>query len=180
MKGDVKRYHEIIENVYRNREQAVRDCAAKGGNSSAATWFMSGGVSVTLNTAPTPESGLRDRIQNTLAAVTTVDGGKVKVIETRGVPISVGFKKNDPFRLESCDFNDPECIVDNKTSCGTMSACYQILCSSGDTVPEETHPLTLIQGEEVATVQPKGGGELQGMLQEAGRQWKQEIETGQE
>jgi hypothetical protein len=74
------------------------------------------------------------------------------------VPISVGLKKNDPFRLESCDFNDPECIVDNKTSCGTMSACYQILCSSGDTVPEETHPLTLIQGEEVATVQPKGGG----------------------
>jgi hypothetical protein len=45
MKGAVKRYREIIENVengtmenvYRNREQVVRDCATKGGKSSAAT-----------------------------------------------------------------------------------------------------------------------------------------------
>jgi hypothetical protein len=146
LKGAVLRYREIvrkvtdgdIENLYRNRGQVVRDRLKKGGKSSAATWFMVGGVSCTLNTAPTPDGALKEKIQKTLSSMMTVDGGKVKVIETGGVPISIGLKKADPFRVEGCDFGEEGCIVDPKTSCGVMSAVYQLLCSCGDVIEQDS------------------------------------------
>jgi hypothetical protein len=140
--GAVARYEELvrmegsgeIENLYRNRKQVISDTKKKGGKSAAATWFMRGEVSVTLNTAPTPYSGLRDRLQTALSSVVSPDGAKTKVIENGGIPITRGIRKADPFRQEGCMFQDPDCIVEGKTFCGTMGACYQITCSCGDEV----------------------------------------------
>jgi hypothetical protein len=143
MVGAIDRYNEIvkmekdgvIDNLYRSREQVVNDCVKRGGKSAAATWFMKGDVTSTLCTAPTPNSELRDQIVKKLTGVVTADGTKTKVIEVGGVPISIGIKKADPFQKTGCMFGDPECIVEEKTSCGVMSACYQILCSCGDPAP---------------------------------------------
>jgi hypothetical protein len=138
--GAIDRYTEIcnmesegrIDNLYRNRIQVVRDCAARGGKSAASTWFMRGNVSCTLTTASTPDSVLRDRLQKSLSGLTTVDGARTKVVEMGGTPITAGLKQADPFKVPGCMFRDTECIVDPKTSCGTMSVCYQLLCSCGD------------------------------------------------
>jgi hypothetical protein len=155
LRGAVSRYDELIRmekegliaNLYRNRAQVVSDTVKKGGKAAAATWFMRGGKSCTLNTAPTPDGLLRDRIQSTLTGVTTPDGAGVKVVETGGVPVSLGLKKTDPFRVIGCDFNDPKCIVEGKTSSGTMGSCYQLLCSCGDMVPDNNS--TLPQNQHV-------------------------------
>jgi hypothetical protein len=81
----------------------------------------------------------------------TAYGAKVKVIETGGVPISLGLKKGDPFRREGCDFGDEGCIVDPKTSCGVMGAVYQLLCSCGEVVEGEDPGTSSTLGQNSAT-----------------------------
>jgi hypothetical protein len=61
-----------------------------------------------------------------------VDRARTKVVEMGGTPITAGLKQADPFKVLGCMFRDPDCIVDPKVSCGTMSACYQLLCSCGE------------------------------------------------
>jgi hypothetical protein len=163
--GAITRYEEIvkmeidgsIENLYRNRSQVIRDTIKKGGKSAASTWFMRGNVSCTLNTAPTPNSVLSDKLQVSLKSVVTSDGTKTKVIETGGVPVFLGLRKADPFRKEECMFGDPKCIVEGRTSCGTMSATYQLVCSCGEEVPvsDTDNPDTSLNGiQPPALLQP--------------------------
>ena len=69
-------------------QKAVID---RGGKSSAATWFMSNGVSVILSTALTPGGDLKDTLQKVVEKAASADGGKTKVIEVGGAPIKEGY-----------------------------------------------------------------------------------------
>jgi hypothetical protein len=146
LQGAIARYEQMrkdemegtIQNLYRNRSQIVQMCKDKGGKATAATWFMSNGVTGTMNTAPTPDSCLRDMLQKSLMSVPSMGGGRTKVIETGGTPVSLGLTKNDPFRVSGCDYGDPTCIVDPKVSCSAMSVCYQVTCSCGESVTNVT------------------------------------------
>jgi hypothetical protein len=137
LKGAILRYEEMrrlesvgeIENYYRNRKQMTQATIMKGGKASASTWFMRGETTSVLGTAATPASSLRDKLQEMLNTIPVAGGGRTKAIEASGAPIYLGLKKTDPFASEGCDYGDPECIVDSKTSCSSMAACYRIVCS---------------------------------------------------
>jgi hypothetical protein len=62
----------------------------------------------------------------------------------------MGLTKNDPFRVDGCDFLDPTCMVDPKVSCSAMGVCYQVTCSCGSDVSEPP------QGNSSATDSSQG------------------------
>ena len=49
-------------------------------------------------------------------------------MEEAGEPVSIGLKKNNPFRSGGCQFGDQACIVDEKYSCADMKCIYMIKC----------------------------------------------------
>lgn len=137
-----------IANYYRNRSQMKQVTLDRRGKPTAATWFMRGETTAILSTAATPASSLRDKLQGMLNTIPAAGGGRTKAVEASGAPIYMGLKKIDPFATDGCDYGDPDCLVDDKTSCSNMGACYRIVCSlcncdeSSTTVVTDTDTVT--------------------------------------
>jgi hypothetical protein len=74
----------------------VKAKETKGGGSTAATWFLRGGVTGTLEVTSTPKSALANLLQNLLKSVPSPTGGRTK-----------GLKQGNPFRKEGCAFKGP-------------------------------------------------------------------------
>ena len=65
--------------------------------------------------------------------------GRTKTIEKGGLPISLGLKKKDPFKLSGCDFGDKGCPINDEQSCSTVGTCYRATCECSeydDNIPE--------------------------------------------
>ena len=76
------------------------------------------------------------------------DGGRTKVVEDGGVPISMGLKRRDPHKSDKCIYNE-DCMVDVKNDCGVMNTCYSITCNK---CPEETAEVTAPNPKQRARV----------------------------
>lgn len=143
MLGAIKRHEEMKEKdrigeiqFYRNRKQIVEMKIQKGGN-SAATWFLKGDITGVVSVTATPEGKLMNIVKETLRDKDNPDGGRLLVIEEGGDNILLKLRKKDPFRRKECTFGDPNCLVDTKYDCSTMSACYRIICASNKCVESE-------------------------------------------
>jgi hypothetical protein len=141
--GAILRHNKLLEDwhtgkipsFYRTRKEMVEAKQSKG-KSSAATWFLKGQVTGTLDVVATPNSVLATSLQKLLKGLPTSTGGLTKVVEGGGVPITMGLKKANPFKLEGCAYKDPKCRVNPKVDCGKMGGCYAVTCDScGDVVP---------------------------------------------
>ena len=62
----------------------------------------------------------------------TIAGGRTKPIEKGGLPITLGLRKRDPFRVSGCDFGDKNCPINEDQPCSTMGSCYRALCECGE------------------------------------------------
>jgi hypothetical protein len=144
LSGAITRHLQLLEDVkekkipslYRTRAEMIRAKETKGGGSTAATWFLKGGVTGTLEVTSTPKSALAGILTKLLKVVTSPTGGRTKVVEGGGVPITRGLKLGNPFRKDGCAFKDPNCRVSPKVDCGKMGAVYAVTCDiCGDVEP---------------------------------------------
>jgi hypothetical protein len=154
LSGAITRHQQLLDDVrdkkipslYRTRAEMIRAKETKGGGSTAATWFLKGSVTGTLEVTSTPKSALANLLQKLLKGVPSPTGGTTKVVEGGGVPITRGLKQGNPFRKEGCAFKDPECRVNPKVDCGKMGAVYAVTCDMcGDvetTEPQGNTPTT--------------------------------------
>ena len=112
----------------RDRKEICKAKLAKGGN-SASTWFLKGDTTSTVTCCATPNSELQKLIKEYISKEKQADGGKTLVLEDGGLPITLGLKKKNPFRVEICTFNDPNCMVDRKTDCSKQNVTYIVTCN---------------------------------------------------
>ena len=119
----------IWESQYRTRDAIAKAKAEKGGN-SPATWFLKGNVTNTLTCTSTKDSKLQLALTETLRSGEQPIGGRTLVLEDGGLPVTLGLKKRDPFRVNGCTFKDKKCIVSPNTDCSRQGQVYIITCKS--------------------------------------------------
>ena len=93
------------------------------------TWFMASGAINTLKVVHTPNSTLKQLLQNKLGGVETLaDGGPTKVIEMGGNLITSGLNGFENFGGQgSCHMGDA-CFMDKEEDCRTSRSVYCIEC----------------------------------------------------
>ena len=102
----------------------------KKGGQSANTLFLSSEINNILMTSATPDSKLAKDLRKVLNKQPTIPEGRTNHNEKGGLPVSIGLKIKDPFKLNGCDFGDDNCPVDGKQLCSTMGSCYRAICES--------------------------------------------------
>ena len=51
-------------------------------------------------------------------------------MEESGLPITIGLRKNNPFRTNGCQYGDPDCLAQGDQDCGQMGLVYAIRCNT--------------------------------------------------
>ena len=134
MKGAVDRIHEMnkkfragVLNRYRSRQE-INIMKSERSGRGANTWFIGdkGTYSSTLTVPYTPNSELANQIK-TVTKDKQIAGGKTKIIEATGHPITAGLQARDPFRTEGCPYAK-SCLTDPKTDCTVMNVTYRLDC----------------------------------------------------
>ena len=91
------------------------------------TWYTKGGYKSVLFIPATPNSELRDRLQQEINRMEI----KIKVIERSGTKIIKHLQKNDPFKEKMCDDRE-KCLVcsgENPGGCRDTGISYKINCT---------------------------------------------------
>ena len=130
--GAVKRYHDMVKTeeeggspLFRSKQEILQKKKSKEGRCSAS-WFLRGDVRQVLMLPATPKSQLVQEVKKKIGAIRGPDKGVTKVIENEGKPITAGLTKKNPFPRETCDYDEPRCIVG--AGCSAVSTCYEIMC----------------------------------------------------
>ena len=130
-----------VQSLYRTRDVIIKMKQNKGGN-SANTWFLTSEINNILMTTATPNSELATKLKESPNKQPQRANGRTKPIEKGGLPISIGLKKKDPFRINGCDFEDERCPINNKQACSTVGSCYRAMCqcaeSGNSTITNDT------------------------------------------
>ena len=81
------------------------------------TWFLSGETQNTLKIQGVPESALIGSLKRRLGDRIGAEGGKTKLVEMGGKPITAGLSKSVHFKgQQGCVFT-PQCNVDPDANC---------------------------------------------------------------
>ena len=126
---------------YRNREE-IESAKAKRLGKHPNTWFLNGVTVNTLKVMATPKSGLKTAIQRSLNDMGTwADGGKTKVIEMGGNPITKGLNKPQEFSGPgSCHMagRGHTCNTDSEHDCRSARIVYKAICQHCESGGQET------------------------------------------
>ena len=122
IRGAIQRVEEMkrkvregeIESLNRSKSEILRAKESKGGV-TAATWYLKGSTVSVTKCQPTPGGELATRLKKTLNPKDSKE--KIQVVEEGGLPISVGLRTNDPFRPQSCRYEDNKCMVESGKDC---------------------------------------------------------------
>ena len=116
-----------IESVNRSKSDIIRMKVDKGGL-TASSWFLKGKTHNVISCQPTPGGVLARKLSKTLNEL--CPNKRILVTEDGGLPVSASIRKTDPFKRNSCRFNDPLCIVEQHKDCAKMGVIYEISCVS--------------------------------------------------
>ena len=117
IKGSVLRMEEMrkkvsdgeIESVNRKKSEIIQQKIDKGGITSSS-WFLRGNTYYVISCQPTPGGILAKKLNERVNAINPTK--RILVKKDRGSPTISSLKKSDPFRLPTCRFSDPRCIVE--------------------------------------------------------------------
>ena len=152
-----------VSDIYRSREERIRQLQAKGGKSTKDNWFrrVEGGERVTsVFRVPYTRGGeLKERVAKSLKQNAAPKGIKTKVQESSGLQLKGSLMKSDPFPRDVCH-RDGCPLTRGSRKCREQcfqSHCnYAILCSRCD--PPDDVSLAPSNHGRPAHSQPASGG----------------------
>ena len=134
IKGSVLRMEEMrkkvsdgeIESVNRKKSEIIQQKIDKG-RITSSSWFLRGNTYYVISCQPTPGGILAKKLNERVNAINPTK--RILVTEDGGSPTISSLKKSDPFRLPTCRFSDPRCIVENGRDCAKQGVIYEISCT---------------------------------------------------